>query len=746
MMSERVRSVLQRIQSELAQWDSSKLLAFVKEEPPPWNGAERLELVRGLCERNIFLWLDYISAELRSLASLDTQYVDVLSEVVNKVRHDMAQGPIIHALIEVGENDPQLGIQLSSTMRKRGDEGLTIYSSFLLGGAGRKDLSGVKPAIEELLQSPDSVNQVVALRTYRVVFETAQEKIPKDIFSVMETRATSKQFDVRLEAINALLDFARLDEERSMKTLTAIAEEDSSLRGALASRLHLKGALSVKSTAALLQTIVQDEDERTLGQVVSVLASEGGKFQQEALDMIVSLVARGKYHKVYLLDYAAQEVGKADVNRAIKTVENALKTPHTANLNSYAPYLLVDMCKSDYATLADHLKPWLSDAQLRDVALRGARELLGLAFGTSNQVVADILLPALESDAKSMGIDIERLLKRDTDRIAQCIELLDEIRSGRKTLDYTEIERNWQSFPSLREFLGDRWLGEKKAEDNKSHEILYNLAYLSREAELEKVRSEPLSKLEPFQVFLRLLWIQDRLRPRVMLTYLEEMTMSVKDLPNNGALKNDLRLDDKFYAAFSELQMAHAFAKRKHLLRLAPTVGTKSLDLEVTLDSGPVLFEVINPMLFRQLKYAAGAMFIPNRARGKIYDEFKKHLAQRADAETRPAVIVIDIGRSEIDYDFVADYLYGTLQYTFWTDKKTGKLVGTAETRAKDSMHELGKASSENLDIISAVICYKTPLGDDGKFHMRGQIFLNPHAQNLLTDAQVSNIEEALFH
>jgi hypothetical protein len=743
MMSERVTSILRRIQSELTQWDSSKLLAFVKEQS--WNGAERLELLRGLCKRDIFLWLDYISVELKSLASLDAQYVDVLSEVVNKVRHDMAQGPIIHAMIEVGENDPQLGIELSSRMRKRGDEGLAIYSSFPLGGAGRKDFDGVKPAIEELLQSPDSISQVVALRTYRVIFETTQEKIPEDIFSLMETRATSKQFDVRLEAMNALLDFARLDEERSMKTLTAIAKEDSSLRGALASRLHLKGALSVKSTATLLQTIVQDEDERTLGQVVSVLASEGGKFQQEALNMIVLLVERGKYHRVYLLDYAAQEVGKADVKRAIKAVENALKTPHTANLDSFAPYLLVDMCKSDYATLADHLKSWLSDPKLRDVALRAARELLGLAFGTSNQAVADILLPALESDAKSMGINVERLLKRDTDKTAQCIELLDEIRSGRQSLDYTEIEKNWQSFPSLRQFLGDRWLGEKKAEDNKTHEILYNLAYLSREDELKKVRSEPLSKLEPFQAFLRLLWIQDRLRPRAMLTYLEEMAASVSKLPGNHDLKRGLRLDDQFFETFSELQIAHAFARQGYALVIEPEVGTKKLDLEATVNGSHILFEVISPNMFRTLRYTSRAIGVPNRARGKIYDEFKKHLAQIATTENRPVVIVIDIGRSEIDYDFVADYLFGTLQFTFWTDKKTGKLVQSAWARAEDSMHKLGEASSEKLDIISAVICYKTPLGDDGKFHMQGQIFLNPHAQNPLTDVQVSKIEEALF-
>ena len=100
----------------------------------------------------------------------------------------------------------------------------------------------------------------------------------------------------------------------------------------------------------------------------------------------------------------------------------------------------------------------------------------------------------------------------------------------------------------------------------------------------------------------------------------------------------------------------------------------------------------------------------------------------------------------EIDYEFVADYLYGTLQYSFWSDKKTGKLAQSAWTRAGDSMHKLGERGSEKLDIISAVVCYKTPMGSDDKFHMQGQIFLNPNAQNPLTDAQVSKIEEALFH
>jgi len=149
-VAERVTNILQKMQSELAQWNSTKLSAFAKQQTPPLDDTERLELVRGLCKRDIFLWLDYISVELKSLASLDPQYIDVLSEVVNRVRHDMAQGPIIHAMTSVGESNPQLGIDLSSAMRERDDEGLVVYSSFPLGGAGRTDFNRVKPILDEL--------------------------------------------------------------------------------------------------------------------------------------------------------------------------------------------------------------------------------------------------------------------------------------------------------------------------------------------------------------------------------------------------------------------------------------------------------------------------------------------------------------------------------------------------------------------------------------------------------------------
>jgi len=59
------------------------------------------------------------------------------------------------------------------------------------------------------------------------------------------------------------------------------------------------------------------------------------------------------------------------------------------------------------------------------------------------------LYPVLESAAKTIGIDIKRLLKPESNKIVKCIELLDEMRLGRKPLDYAEIEKNWPKFPSL---------------------------------------------------------------------------------------------------------------------------------------------------------------------------------------------------------------------------------------------------------------------------------------------------------
>src|SRR6266702_3856864 len=165
-------------------WDNSKLTSYVKALQPPLNGAERLQLVAGLINRDTFLWLDYVSEEIENLASVNPSYIDSLADVIDKVKTDLAGGQIIKALIQVGESNPSLGIELSSAMRQRNDEGLILYSSLPLGGAARAGFDRVKPLIDELCSSNNLSYKIAALRALRITFQPGRrdKPVPEETF------------------------------------------------------------------------------------------------------------------------------------------------------------------------------------------------------------------------------------------------------------------------------------------------------------------------------------------------------------------------------------------------------------------------------------------------------------------------------------------------------------------------------------------------------------------------------------
>ncbi len=128
-MEDRVSKILSEVKDlgpEL--WDNAKLSSTVRAIAPPLSNSERIKLVSGLIRKDLFLWLDYVSDEIRNLASTDESYISFLSELIGKVKRDLSGGQIIQALTSVGETNPELGIELSLAMRKRREEGLMLPS------------------------------------------------------------------------------------------------------------------------------------------------------------------------------------------------------------------------------------------------------------------------------------------------------------------------------------------------------------------------------------------------------------------------------------------------------------------------------------------------------------------------------------------------------------------------------------------------------------------------------------------
>src|SRR2546430_3244354 len=103
-MTERIEAMLKQVKSSGPDmWDSDRVAEFVRSQSPELSPTERIEFVNNLAKRDIFLWLDFISKEILTLACTEPDYIDFLSFLIDKTRPDLASGQISQALTSVGE-------------------------------------------------------------------------------------------------------------------------------------------------------------------------------------------------------------------------------------------------------------------------------------------------------------------------------------------------------------------------------------------------------------------------------------------------------------------------------------------------------------------------------------------------------------------------------------------------------------------------------------------------------------------
>jgi hypothetical protein len=362
------------------------------------------------------------------------------------------------------------------------------------------------------------------------------------------------------------------------------------------------------------------------------------------------------------------------------------------------------------------MKKWSKkDDSFQKITLKTMREVLSVSYQKENEPkLVDECFSILEGMARVTNIDFKTVIRGEQEKIFQCFRIIEELECDRKELDFDKIERNFKNYPHINQFLGDDWFRQKRMENNKIHPLLINLTY-------------DLS--------------DDNKRPQALLSHINEMLGIISGNTNKvRSLRAGLKNEDQFSQTVSEIEVISAFIN-KWPIEIEPDIDGKKLDVKVEITGTDLLLEVINPEMFKPLRFFRSMRGIPNRASNKIYDEFKAHLENSQFQGNAPIVIVIDIGRSEIDYDFVEDYLMGTLQLTMIFDKEKKEVVETYSSRARDSMHDL----TGEMDVISAVICYKTAFGSDGKLHFQGRIIPNKYAKNPLSPLLTEIIKKNLF-
>ena len=169
------------------------------------DAADVGDVVRMLVKSNVYAYVEAISSGLRETAADDAEFAALVSSIVDKVRYDLTQGPVIHSLIEIGKADPRTGAALAARLVGLGD---ADYAAFLAGGARAGAARECDDLAGSLLSSDDPLHIAAGLRLLRVAHGEHGEPGAEAILDAARAALRRASGDERVdcEAIESLLD------------------------------------------------------------------------------------------------------------------------------------------------------------------------------------------------------------------------------------------------------------------------------------------------------------------------------------------------------------------------------------------------------------------------------------------------------------------------------------------------------------------------------------------------------------
>lgn len=741
------KELIQTIKKEIKNqswdyWKNKKLTDFLREKQIAFNKEDLYELTKQLIEEDIFGFLFAISNSLLDLATDDDSFIDLLVPVIKKIKYDLTQGPFIDSLIELSRSNPELGLNIAKKLMKIED--VVEYSSYLIGSAYKGLQKESNSIIDELFSSDNPSFKVTGIRALRVIYKNSRMENKDKVFSILEKTSQNNSKEVKLELQQAFLDFYEYDNERCKTNIESLVRTNTDCKFNLAHRIWIKSPLNDETSLELLQICSEDSNINVKKYVCYALTRFVEKHPEKILEIIASYIIRDGFD-FGDMGFTLEELGKVNASKALTIILDWLIKNRNPRLSFHVPVMINSLvAKIDKKIILNPLFETIeSNPQLMDKLADVLLEIISSSYpqNVDNELLSQTV-SFLEKQANKMGIDVTSLKKSELDKTLLCGDLIHMIKYYSKPLDYDTIFKNLNEFTNIHDLFGLSWFEKKKAENNRTHPILKILGRkLPEEQKLEELAKNyknAENERDEFNHFFRL---KNLVSDMLFLKNLDSNIYKLKKAGINlGSYADNLRNEQQFFATLSEIDFVCPFLFKCNL-ELEPKVKTKKLDVKLEIDAQTLYIEIISPVMFKPLDRLSGARGIPNRAKDKIYDEFK-HQLKELTAIQQPAIVAIDISRSEIGYNFVEDYLFGTLKFVWHIDSVTHETVGTQVIRdEKESMHQL----EANMDLISAVICYKTQFYDDFTYRTEGKIFENPNATVPLSRSVRKKIEEILF-
>jgi len=391
-----------------------------------------------------------------------------------------------------------------------------------------------------------------------------------------------------------------------------------------------------------------------------------------------------------------------------------------------------------------YFKKWSkSETVSKELFLKIYKRVLASCYGNDfDQEFVKNSKELLTKMVSESGINPKLFVRGEEDETLQCASLIKGLEYYSKNLDYEKICSNIEFFPNLKNILTENWILKMKEKNNRTNLLL---RVLERKLPEDDKINEIMETIEKSKDDKEFNWNRYRLGNHVHdFFYLLNIDHNIISLQKREIdvvkhFRDKLHNDEQANDTISELNLLGNLAEHYDLTLEVP-VGTRNIDSLIEIDGQKFYLEITNPRGFSPIELFDGEVFtVPHRAKNKILDKCENQFSQISESDI-PVILGIDVQGSDIDEMSISDALYGSTQYTFLMDKETGEDRGGYSSLKDNSIHK----SKPESDILSAVLCFRSELLNDYRFHITGDLIHNPNAKNPLIHHITKRIEEVL--
>ncbi|MEM1540363.1 MAG: hypothetical protein QXJ07_03150 [Candidatus Bathyarchaeia archaeon] len=746
-MDAEVDRIVEELKQKVVGYNPEDIEQFFDNLKVSINEDSWVEILDKLVEdTNIFRWFSFICKKLPSIAKAEKPFIDLISKVIQRVKTDMGSGLLCASFIGIGSKNPELGFKLFEMLSKSEDADLKLWSGLFLGGAATADCHTLFQKIELEYEQSDPYIKAAFIKAARILrTKKPNTEIPSRILDLITAAVNDQHRVVRAEAITACIAFFNINPTSLGALLLELTQKGSAEdKICILANLSIHKLRDSELEFKILQICSEETDMRVLNAVVRALFNRAKENPEKTLEILKTWIVKGVFYNVYEASLLLEYLQESDLEKCFSTIESWIRKDADPLLLFEISHFLSRIFLRNPVKLVELLSRWKDrEGVFIDALLATLREVLSMAYRKEiADSVVDQCFSVSLSLAEKNGLDVNQIIKGEKDRLFQSLKLIEELEIKRPELNYNEIYQNLQRYPLIRDFLGLDWFKEKERAKNKTHPLLIFLSRVELDlGEIEHLVNQLKNEKDKLKQAFIYEAIINKLYATAFLSHLNHMLGLLK--PNEQGTKHireGLKNEEQFWQTISELEIATSF-KTKYPTTIEPKIGNKCLDVHVKLDDADILFEVINPEMYKPLRYLSGVVNIKNRAKEKIAKEIDKQLKDLSDVIKSPLVLVIDISRSEIDYEDILSTLEGSLALQLVFDRQTHKVVAERLIRSNDALTK----EKPEAKIVSAVIAYKRNVTKEGKIKLEGKIFQNPTASYPLHENTKEIIARNIF-